>query len=60
MSERRKLADDIYESIDESAVAFSLTPEQMAELDRRMEEHRKNPETAVPYSVAKERWRKIP
>lgn len=41
--ERRKLADDIYESIDLSTEAFRLTPEQEAELARRIEDYEKNP-----------------
>ena len=35
--ERRKLADDIVESIEESEEVFTLTPAQMAELERRIE-----------------------
>jgi len=41
--ERRKLADDIYESIDEPIEKVSLTPEQEAELARRLEDYERNP-----------------
>ena len=41
--ERRKLADDLYESIESSPEAFRLTPEQEAELERRIEDYEKNP-----------------
>ena len=43
VAERRKLADDLYESIESSPEAFSLTPEQEAELARRIEDYEKNP-----------------
>ena len=33
VAERRKLADDLYESIESSPEAFRLTPEQEAELE---------------------------
>ncbi len=47
--ERRKLADDIYESIETSPDAFSLTPEQESELMRRIENHRLHPEDGIPW-----------
>ncbi len=42
-AERRKLADDLYESIEPSPEAFRLTPEQETELARRIEDYEKNP-----------------
>lgn len=36
----------------------SLTEEQMAEIDRRLEEHRKNPNDAIPWEVVKENLRR--
>jgi len=42
-AERRKLADDLYESIEASPDAFRLTAEQEAELARRVEDYEKNP-----------------
>ncbi len=56
--ERRKLADDIYDSIDSVTEEFYLTDEQKAELDRRMEEHRLHPETAIPWETVREQLRK--
>lgn len=41
--ERRKLADEIYSSIDTEGDDLHLTDEQKAELDRRMEDYEKNP-----------------
>lgn len=43
ISERRQLADDIYESLDASPEAVSLTSEQRAELLRRLEDYEQNP-----------------
>ena len=58
VQERRKLADDIYESIENSDEAFLLTPEQTAELERRIAEHEKHPEDAIPWEEVWERLRK--
>lgn len=44
LPERKKLADDIYESIETSADAAALTPAQIAELERRMEDRRLHPD----------------
>ena len=43
ISERRKLADDLNESIEASPEAFRLTTEQEAELIRRIEDYEQNP-----------------
>jgi putative addiction module component (TIGR02574 family) len=56
--ERQKLADDIYDSIDASADSFSLTPEQEAELESRIEYHRIHPEDTVPWEEVKENLRR--
>jgi putative addiction module component (TIGR02574 family) len=48
-AERRKLADDIYESLDSSADEVYLTPEQEAELARRIENHRLHPGNGIPW-----------
>jgi putative addiction module component (TIGR02574 family) len=42
--ERRQLADAIYESLESADDGFSLTEEQKAELSRRLEDYRKNPD----------------
>ncbi|MBP6002481.1 MAG: addiction module protein [Pyrinomonadaceae bacterium] len=42
-AERRKLADDIYDSLQKPQDGFYLTPEQEAELARRLEDYEKNP-----------------
>jgi putative addiction module component (TIGR02574 family) len=53
--ERRKLADDIYDSIENSPEALSLTPEQMAELDRRIEYSRLHPDEFDSWEEVRER-----
>ena len=51
--ERRELVDEIRESLpphaDDDDDEFSLTPEQEAEIDRRIEEHEKDPSRAIPW-----------
>ena len=57
--ERRKLADDIYESIDEAEYEFFLSDEQKAEIDRRLVDARENPDKLIPWEVVQERLSKI-
>ena len=57
VAERRRLADDLYESIESSPEAFRLTPEQEAELDRRIEYSRLHPDDAVPWEEVREKLR---
>ncbi|MBK8305402.1 MAG: addiction module protein [Chloracidobacterium sp.] len=55
--ERRKLAYDLIETLDDPEEKIYLTPEQEAELQRRVEEHEKHPEDAIPWEEAWERLR---
>ncbi len=57
IQERRKLADDIYVSIDVSDVAIYLTTEQEAELERRIEYNRQHPDDVVAWEDVRERLR---
>lgn len=41
--ERIKLVDEIWDSINASPEAVDITPEQKAELGRRLEDYRANP-----------------
>lgn len=50
--DRAELAIALWESLDEAERdgVFELTAEQRRELDRRWEEHQRNPASAVPWS----------
>jgi putative addiction module component (TIGR02574 family) len=58
ISERIRLADDLYSSVGGSDGTTPLTDAQIAELERRLEDHRKNPEAAIPWDEVRDRWRK--
>ncbi len=51
VTERRKLVEDIWESIDGSPKAFELTPEQAAELQRRIDDEEQNPGGGIPWET---------
>ncbi len=48
--ERLALVEDIWESIAQDAEGFPLSDEQKAQLDRRLEAHRRDPDSAIPWS----------
>jgi putative addiction module component (TIGR02574 family) len=54
--ERLDLAEELWDAVAEDEV-FALTPEQMAEIDRRVEEHERDPSSAIPWEVARDRLR---
>jgi putative addiction module component (TIGR02574 family) len=58
-SERVDLALALWESLDEAdqQAALDLTPEQAAELDRRLAEHDADPSTAVPWEEVRKKLR---
>ena len=53
--ERIRLVEEIWESIAEVPEAVPLTDEQRAELDRRLDAYRKNPNAGSPWSDVKAR-----
>ena len=55
-AERREIAQELLESLEESDLP-PLTPEQMEEIDRRLEEHRRDPITAIPWEEVRDRLR---
>jgi putative addiction module component (TIGR02574 family) len=57
--ERIKLVEDIWDSITAEPETLGLTPEQIAEVDRRIDDYSKNPEKLVPWEEARERLRQI-
>jgi putative addiction module component (TIGR02574 family) len=59
-SERLDIAEKLWDSIHppgsiRPGEPFVLTDEQKAELDRRIEEHKRNPERAQPWEVVRAR-----
>lgn len=58
-AERRRLADDIYDSIFPGPDDLSLTDEQKTEIDRRLADYRENPGKALAWEDVRERLRKI-
>ena len=55
--ERIHLVEDIWDSIAAEAESVPISPEQMAEIDRRIRSMRKNPGAGIPWEVAKARIR---
>jgi putative addiction module component (TIGR02574 family) len=55
--ERLELGYDLIESVPEAGADFELTDEQRAEIERRMAEHERDPGSAIPWEVVRERLR---
>jgi putative addiction module component (TIGR02574 family) len=60
--DRLEIADKLWDSVHPPGSArpgdiVVITEEQLAELDRRIEEHKKDPSSAVPLEEAMERLR---
>jgi len=53
VAERIKLVGDIWESIAVIPDAVEITVDQKAELDRRMDDYRRNPENTIPWETIK-------
>ena len=53
LPERIELAEALWEDIAEEGYDPPLTPAQAIELDRRLEEHRRNPQTGIPWEQVK-------
>lgn len=56
-AERIQLAQDLWDSIPEKSAMLSLTDEERAELTRRLDEHDRDPSTAIAWSEARQRLR---
>jgi putative addiction module component (TIGR02574 family) len=52
--ERLDLVGDIWDSIAQDAESLELTPEERAELDRRLAEHERDPSSAIPWETVKD------
>ena len=53
--ERVRLAQDIWDTLQPTAEELPLTEEQRRILDARLEEHRRDPDSAVPWEEVKAR-----
>ncbi|CAN5548102.1 MAG: addiction module protein [Actinomycetota bacterium] len=56
--ERIQLAEDLWDSIAKESEALSLTDAQKAEIERRLAEHERDHESAIPWEEVRERLRK--
>lgn len=56
-SEKIEYVQKLWERIAEDSDSVELTDEQRAELDRRLEAHRKNPNTSIPWDEVKKNVR---
>jgi putative addiction module component (TIGR02574 family) len=55
VAERVRLAQDIWETLQPTAEELPLTEEQRQLVDRRLEEHRRDPDSAIPWEQVKAR-----
>jgi putative addiction module component (TIGR02574 family) len=53
LAERIELAEALWENIAEEGYEPALTPAQAAELDRRLDAHRRNPGAGIPWEQVK-------
>ena len=53
VKERIRLVEEIWDSIALETGAVELTPEQKAELDRRIEDYKQNPESSISWETIK-------
>jgi putative addiction module component (TIGR02574 family) len=58
ISERIQLAQDIWDSVAEVPESVTLTEEQKAELDHRLDAYHKDPNAGSPWSIVGERLAK--
>ncbi len=57
--ERIKLVEEIWDSIAAVPEALDLSPDQLAEVERRIEDYQADPKKLVPWEEARERLRRI-
>jgi putative addiction module component (TIGR02574 family) len=53
VAERLQLVEEIWDSIADVPEGLDLTEAQKVELDRRLDEYRKDPSIAIPWDVVK-------
>jgi len=52
-AEQIQLAQELWENLIDRGFEPDLTPEQSAELDRRIQEHQRNPDHVIPWEEVK-------
>lgn len=57
VAERIQLVEDIWDTVAEVPEAVSLTDEQKAEIDRRLDAYHQNPDEGCPWEVVRQRIR---
>ncbi|MGA3182195.1 MAG: addiction module protein [Verrucomicrobiota bacterium] len=57
LDKRIKLAQDLWDDIADNGLDPDLTPEQAAELDRRLADFEKNPRAGIPFEEIKAEMR---
>jgi putative addiction module component (TIGR02574 family) len=55
VAERIQLAEDLWDSIASEPEALPITDVQRAEIERRLVEHDRDPESAIPWEEARGR-----
>ena len=55
VAERIQLVEDVWDSIAAVPESVPLTQEQRLELDRRLEQYRRSPETSIPWDEVRKR-----
>lgn len=55
VAERIQLVEDLWDSIAADPDGVPLTEAQKAELDRRLNEHEMDPDSAIPWEAVRER-----
>jgi len=55
VADRVRLAQDIWDTLQPTAEELPLTEEQRRLIDRRLEEHRRDPDSAIPWEQVKAR-----
>ena len=54
VAERIQLAEDLWDSLSEAPEVLTLTDAQRAELDRRLQAHRSDPEAVVSWDTLRQ------
>ena len=60
VSERIQLAQDIWDSVAEVPQSLSLSDDEKAEIDHRLNAYHKDPSAGSPWSVVRDRIKKRP